>query len=119
MSPQDNPVSPWKAANPFVMTRHFVMSAFCIATLVAFFLLWSWIATVLTGGRDFDFGRPFDIAISLHGGGIALALALIGALWLSGYLSRRHLVRKLSRRIEELESELSHRDKADGIDPLS
>lgn len=66
------------------MTRHFFMSAFWLATLVAYFLLWSWTATVLTGSEDFAFGKLSDMVMCLQGGGVLFFLVLIGSLWLLG-----------------------------------
>lgn len=109
MSRRDNAPVAWETTRSFGVgvSRHFFISAFYIATVIAFFFLWSWTASVLTGSEEeFGIGKLSDILICVHGGGIMLFLVLIGSHWLAlcGFLSRGAVIRNLKRRIEELSS---------------
>ncbi len=109
MSERGNPATLPNTAGRFVLTRHFLMSAVLVASVGAFLLVWSRFAKAITGDEIYSIGNISDIIIHSNGGGVVVFLTLIGSTWLllCEVLSKRHRVRELSRRIEELESKLS------------
>jgi hypothetical protein len=111
MSERANPATLLNTAGPFVVTRYFLMSALLVASLGAFLLVWSRFAKAITGDEIYSIGNISGIIIQSNGGGVVVFLTLIGSIWLllCEVLSKSHRVRELSRRIEELESELSRK----------
>jgi hypothetical protein len=110
MSQREYPAIPRKMAHPLEVTSHFLVSGLAVMTLITYFVVWSRVATYLTGDDTYAISGFRDILITLSGAGVIIFLALGGFAWLvlCGYFSRGALIRELNRKIEELEKRKEH-----------